>query len=558
MASVGYLQRERVTGTAGGFVRRFAPLVLPVGLSLLIAAPVVTLFRFLLLPDEGLWSHLAGTVLFEYVWNSFWLCVGVALCTGVIGAGSAWLVTMYRFPGRRLFAWALFLPLAMPAYVLAYAYTDLLQVTGPVQTLLRDLTGWGIRDYWFPEIHSLGGAVFVLSFALYPYVYALARAAFVEQSQCALEVSRTLGCNGWSAFGRVGLPLARPAVAAGLAFVLMETLADFGAVSFFGVQTFTTGIYRAWYALGRPSEAAQLASVLLLFVFALLMVERLLRSRRRFASSTTHIYRKRLPRLEGRRAVLAVIACLLPLAFGFLLPAGTLLTMAVVSSEGISAGRLEELVADTLLVSGLAAVLLASSALLALYSVGREQRSPAAFLVRFATLGYAVPGAVIGVGILIVVGKADRLLAALLESRELLLGGTLIVLLYGYLVRFFAVAYAPLEAGFAKIGSHLSDAARTLGHRPVQVFARVHFPLLRPSLVSALLLSFVDVMKELPATLILRPFDFNTLAVEAYRLATTERLEGAAIPSLLIVAAGLIPVILLCRMAESHGSRSAP
>ncbi len=519
-------------------------------LSLVVAAPVVAVFGFVLMPSDGLWAHLVDTVLFEYVWNSLWLVVGVGLGTGILGAGTAWLVTMYRFPGRKIFAWALFLPLAMPAYVLAYAYTDFLQVTGPVQTALRGLTGWSVRDYWFPEIRSLGGAVFVLTTALYPYVYALARSAFVEQSQCALEVSRTLGCTGWGAFRRVGLPLARPAVAAGIAFVLMETLADFGAVSFFGVRTFTTGIYRAWYGLGSPVAAAQLSSVLLLFVFAVLAGERLLRGRARFAARTAHIYRKRLPRLRGPRAWLATLACALPLAFGFLLPAAGLLAMAVTSDATPSAPRLAQLVGNTVLLGLLAALLLTVTAVVALYTARRDRGPLAAALVRFATLGYAVPGAVIGVGILIVVGTLDNLLAGLFEYRGLLIGGTLIALLYGYLVRFFAVAYSPLEAGFAKIGENLEDAARTLGYRPLEVFRRIDFPLLRPALVSALLLTFVDVMKELPATLILRPFNFDTLAVEAYRLATTERLDGAALPSLLIAAAGLLPVIMLCRMTE--------
>jgi iron(III) transport system permease protein len=550
MAAVGTAGTGGSASAAWPTARALVRLAPVIALTLVVAAPVLAVFGYLGHRDDGLIRHLAATVLDEYVANSLLLCIGVGSVTAVVGAGCGWLVTMYQFPGRRVFAWALFLPLAMPAYVLAYAYTDFLQVTGPLQSWLRDVTGWGVRDYRFPEIRSVGGAVFVLSMALYPYVYALARAAFVEQSQCALEVSRTLGCSGFGAFQRVGLPLARPAVAAGIAFVLMETLADFGAVSYFGLQTFTTGIYRAWYALGSPVAAAQLSSLLLLFVMAVLLGERGLRGRARFAAPTTHIFRKTLPRLSGWRGASASLACLLPILFGFLLPALVLVTMAVDSRDTPSAGRLLELAGNTVLLGGLAALFLTFTALVALFTVRRDRTGLGQQLARIASLGYAVPGAVIGVGILLVVGSVDHLVAAVTGTRGLVFGGTLLAVLYGYLVRFFAVAYGPLEAGLAKIGTILEDAARSLGSRPLGVFARVHVPLLRPSIVSALLLVFVDVMKELPATMILRPFNFDTLAIEAFRLATTERLDGAALPSLFIVAAGLIPVVLLVRMTD--------
>lgn len=550
MATAQVAGTERTGAGVWPGLRTLVSLAPVLALTLVVAAPVLSVFAYLGHWDDELIRHLAGTVLTEYVGNSLLLCAGVGLFTGLVGAGCGWLVTMYRFPGRRVFAWALFLPLAMPAYVLAYAYTDFLQVTGPLQSWLREVTGWGVRDYWFPEIRSVGGAIFVLSMALYPYVYALARAAFVEQSQCALEVSRTLGCDGWGTFRRVGLPLARPAVAAGIAFVLMETLADFGAVSYFGVRTFTTGIYRAWYALGSPVAAAQLSSLLLLFVLAVLAAERRLRGRARFAAPTTHIFRKTLPQLTGWRAALATLACLLPVLFGFLLPAVVLITMAADSADTPSAARLLQLGGNTVLLGLLAALFLTFTALVTLFSVRWDGTRLGQQLAHLAGLGYAVPGAVIGVGILIVIGLVDSLVADLSGIGSLVLGGTLVAVLYGYLVRFFAVAYGPLEAGFAKIGSNLEDAARSLGSRPLEVFLRVHVPLLRPSLLSALLLVFVDVMKELPATMILRPFNFDTLAIEAFRLATTERLDGAALPSLFIVAAGLIPVVLLVRMTD--------
>lgn len=531
---------------------RLLPAVL---LVLLVAAPLLAIFGFVVEPSQGIWSHLADTVLAEYVRNTLLLCLGVAVLTGGTGAGSAWLVTMYRFPGQRVLNWALMLPLAMPAYVLAYAYTDFLQVTGPLQSGLRELTGWGWRDYWFPNIRSLGGAIFVLGAVLYPYVYLMARAAFLEQSQCALEVSRTLGCSPMASFRRVGLPLARPAIATGVAFVLMETMADFGAVSYFEVRTFTTGIYRAWYALGSPAAAAQLASILLLFVFGVLAFERLSRGRARFSTNTTHIHPKQTPRLTGAAGLLACLACTLPVLLGFVLPALLLGWMALDTGDGLSLARLAELVGNTALLGALASVLIVAVAIAGLAGSILERGRVARKLLRVAALGYAAPGAVIGVGILIAVGGFDHLVDSTAQAllgvpTGLVLGGTVGALLYGYLIRFFAVAYNPLEAGLAKVTPNLADAARVLGCGTRGLLARVHLPLLRTSVLAALLFVLVDVMKELPATLILRPFNFDTLAVEAYRLATTERLDSAALPSLLIVAAGLAPVILLCRMLD--------
>lgn len=530
--------------------------LLAAALCLIVAAPLLALLGYIGQPTEGLWAHLASTVLPEYVRNSVLLCLGVGVMTLAVGAGAGWLVTMYRFPGQRLLNWALVLPLAMPAYVLAYAYTDFLQVTGPLQTLLRELTGWGWRDYWFPNIRSLGGAVLVLSAAFYPYVYVLARAGFAEQSTCALEVSRTLGCTPFAAFRRVGLPLARPAIAAGLAFVMMETLADFGAVAYFELRTFTTGIYRAWYALGSPAAAAQLASLLLLVVLGILAVERRARGRGQFAMASGRMFQGHRHVLTGWRGWIACAVCLVPVLLGFVLPAIVLAWMALGASDGVRLSRLLTLTGNTALLGALASAVIVLVAVTGLLMANRAPGGAARPLLRVAALGYAVPGAVIGVGVLIAVGTFDRvangLVAALTGTSRtgLILGGTITALVYAYVVRFFAVGFNPLEAGMAKIAPSLGDAARVLGCGPLAVARRIHLPLLRPSLISAALLVLVDVMKELPATLILRPFNFDTLAVEAFQLATTERLDGAALPSLVIVAAGLVPVVLLCRMLD--------
>lgn len=524
---------------------------------IVVSAPLLAVFSHIGASTEGLWGHLLDTRLAEYLSNTLILILGVGSLTMIFGTGCAWLVTLYRFPGRSWFEWLLVLPLAMPAYVLAYTYTDLLQFVGPVQTALRAFTGWGWQDYWFPNIRSPAGAVLVLAAVLYPYVYVAARAAFLNQSVCALEVSRTLGCTPWQMFWRVGLPLARPAIVAGTLFVLMESLADFGAVSYFEVNTFTTGIYRTWFSYGNPAAAAQLASVLLLFVYALLLIERVSEGQRRYSHTSTR-YRPLAPvQLRGAGALSASLFCLLPLTVGFLLPAGILARMAWQARDVWSWRRLWELTHNTALLGLMTCAVILIIALLAAHAVRRDDNRWGRVLMRLGLLGYATPGIVIAVGLLITLGTADRFLYHHLDrwgiEVGLLLSGTLFAVIYGCSVRFFAVGYAPLEAGFKKIRPGFEDVARTLGASQGRIFVTIQLPLLRSSLLSAALLVFVDVMKELPATMILRPFNFDTLAVEAYQLATTERLDGAAGPALFIVLAGLVPVILLCRaMARSR------
>jgi iron(III) transport system permease protein len=398
--------------------------------------------------------------------------------------------------------------------------------------------------------------------ALYPYVYVLARAAFLDQSVCALEVSRTLGCTPWGAFLRVGLPLARPAIATGAGFVVMETLADFGAVKYFELATFTTGIYRAWFAYGNPAAAAQLASLLLLSVFAVLLLERWSRGRRQYVHTSARYRELRAMPLKGIRAAAATMSCVLPLAFGFAIPAVVLLTMASNSSEPIALSRLAHLIGNTIEIGALASLLAVGAALLAVYALKHDGRPLCQGLMRVAVLGYATPGVVIAVGILIAVGAFDAAIDGAARwlfgvSTGLVLASTIAAVLYGCVARFFAVAFSPLDAGLARVKRSFEDVARTLGTSPGSILARIHLPLMRGSVLSALLLVFVEVLKELPATMILRPFNFDTLAVEAFQLATTERLDAAAVPALIIVAVGLIPVLVLCRTIRRSRPGSA-
>ncbi len=522
-----------------------------IAITLFISAPVATVVANVFLPSETTWAHLAATVLPGYVRDTLALLVLVACGVASIGAVSAWLVTTYGFPGSRMLEWALILPLAMPAYVMAYAYTDWFQFAGPVQTALREWTGWQAREYWFPEIRSLPGAAAMFSFALYPYVYLLARTAFLEQSRSNLEAGRLAGYGAWGIFFRVMLPLARPALAAGVALALMETLADFGTVSYFAVQTFTTGIYRAWLSLGDAVAAAQLATCLLGFVMVLLALERYTRRGARFHNASS---RRNAPAqaLAGWRAGLAFIACAAPVFFGFLLPAGILLLLVLHDPDARWTARTAALVMNSLTLAGVTAIVAVMLALLLAYAARVTRRDVVSGANRIAALGYAVPGAVIAVGILVPLGKLDNALVNWVNAQfgtrlGLVFTGTIAALVYAYLVRFLAVALQTVEAGLAKITPSMEDAARGLGLSPAATLARVHAPLLGGSLLTAALLVFVDVMKELPATFAMRPFNFDTLAVEAYNLTKDERLAEAGVPSLVIVAVGLLPLAWLSR-----------
>jgi iron(III) transport system permease protein len=541
-----------------------ALVALAVILAALAALPVVAVIAHGLAPGQaGVWTHLAATVLPGFVANTLLLVALVGSGVAFGGTVTAWVITHRRFPGDRYFEWALLLPLAMPAYVMAYAYTDWLQYAGPVQTALRETFGWSHGDYWFPDIRSLPGAAAMFIAVLYPYVYLLARTAFIERPHSLTEAARTLGLDARRTFWRVDLPLARPAIAGGIALALMETLADYGTVAYFAVDTFTTGIYRAWFSLGDRVAAAQLSAALLAFVIGAILLERWSRGAARVAASA----RSRSPapsarqRLTGVRAWTATVICVLPIVFGFVLPLVLLARQALSEPELPAAARFADLAWNSLRVSGLAAVLAVVFAALVAYAVRLSPGALTRGTSRVLALGYAVPGSVLAVGVLLPVGAVDRWLAATLQNTlgvhtGLLLTGTVAALIYAYLVRYFAVAWNGIEPGFARITPSMDSAARGLGASPVGTLARVHVPLLGRSAAAATLLVFVDVMKELPATLVMRPFNFDTLATQAYTLAKDERLAEAALPSLAIVAVGVLPLLLLARTVRRGASAS--
>ncbi|HCS70796.1 MAG TPA: iron ABC transporter permease [Rhodospirillaceae bacterium] len=519
--------------------------------ALFVATPLIAVATIAMTPAPDIWRHLYNTVLFGYVERTVMLIGGIGLGTFIIGTGTAWLVTMCRFPGRGLFNWALVLPLAVPTYILAFVFTDQLEYAGAVQGTLREIFGWRNRqDYWFPEIRSMGGAITVMTLVLYPYVYLLARAAFLEQSVCVLEVSRTLGKSAWQSFWNVALPLARPAIVVGMTLAMMEALNDFGTVDFFGVKTFTAGIYDVWLNMDNISGAAQLASVLMIFVVVLVVLERMARRGQRYHHTSSKIQALPSYRLRGIKAMLAAVFCALPILFGFVLPASVLVSYAVVFFDVTLQANYLTITLNSISLSLGAAVIAVAIGLLLAYGLRMGSGPLPRAAVRFASIGYAVPGAVLAIGVIVPMAGLDNSIDAFSErvfgvSTGLLFSGTVIAILYGYLARFLALSFGTIEAGLGKVSRNMDGAARTLGANPFQTMSRVHFPLLRTSLLTAGLLVFVDCMKELPITIILRPFGYDTLATFVFQYASDELFEESALGALTIVAAGLIPVVIL-------------
>ena len=523
-----------------------------IGIALILSVPILTIAFSIFEPPGENWQHLKDTVLYEYISNSLMLTFGVGIGTLLIGVSTAWLTTMCSFPGKNLFVWLLLLPLAMPAYIVAYTYTGMFDFAGPVQTMIRDWTDWSYRDYYFPQIRSMGGAITMLSLVLYPYVYLLGRSTFLEQSVGVMEVSRSLDCGPWTVFYKVALPLARPAIVTGLSLALMETLADYGTVAFFGLGVFTTGIFRTWFGLGDYSSAAKMAALLLLFVFFLIIVERISRKKARYHNSSGKITRFSEYSLKGLKAWVAFATCAIPVFLGFLLPAGQLSIWALDTWLEMVDDQFFELARNSFLL-GFGAALI--SVILALFLGYGKRIMPgkATFAsIRMASIGYAIPGTVVAVGVIIPFAWLDGRIDTFMQSSfgissGLIFSGTLIAVMFAYVVRFLAISLQTVESGLEKIKPSMDDAARSLGCRPRETLYKIHIPLMKSSTLTAMMIVFVDVMKELPATLILRPFDFNTLAVRAFELASDERLADSSTAALTIVLVGLVPVIYLSK-----------
>ncbi|PHP29519.1 iron ABC transporter permease [Limimaricola cinnabarinus] len=521
-------------------------------IAALVLLPVVSVIWFAFHPEDNIWPHLLSTTLPRYLGNTVLLMLSVGALTAAIGAGAAWLVVMYRFPGHGWLQWALLLPLAVPAYVGAYALVDFLEYAGPVQTGLRGLMGWqDARDYAFPQIRSRGAAILVLSAALYPYVYLLARAALREQSGAGFEVARALGVGPWGRFFRVGLPLIRPAIAAGVAVVMMETVNDFGVVDYFAVQTLTTGIFTVWLQAGNLGGAAQIATLVLTMIVFLVTLEKLSRRRLRFFGSARQPRPVTPVRLSGWRGALAFAACLLPFLAGFVLPVMVLASHALDAGEWAAPG-LSRALFHTLTTGGVAALVTVVAGLFMVYGTRLSGHRLPVLLLPVTAIGYAAPGAVLGIGILIPLAffdnaLADAILALTGHDPGLIFTGTAAALVLAYCVRFFAIAQGTSDAALGRVSPSLPMAARSLGQTAGGTLRRVHVPLIRASVGSALLLVFVDCVKELPATLLLRPFGYDTLATRVHAKASLENIAEAAPAALMITAVGLVAVGFLAR-----------
>jgi iron(III) transport system permease protein len=518
-------------------------------LALIISLPVLALIASWLEWNSSsaqILQEMLQTVLPDYTSTSLWLCLGVALGVSLLGTSSAAAVTLFKFPGQSFFEWALLLPMAIPAYVVAYAYTDFFQFSGPFQNFIR--TTWGLEGRVFPEIRSLGGAMVVFTLALYPYVYLLARTALSERASHLMEAARLLGAPLHRRILKVALPLARPAIAAGVALALMETLADFGVSSYFGIQTFTAGIYKSWLILDNRIAAAQLASLLLVVVLLLLQIEKKAESRLRFAlakPSGASSSEAQPIQLHAFKAWSVSFACSLPLLFGFILPIGFMLKPLLASDVSIPWDRFAGWAFHSLQLGALTALLAVGVALLLSFSLRQRPSAFSRVTTQLVGLGYAVPGAVIVVGLLLPITWLQQHWP---ESKVgYWLTATSLGLIWAYLVRFCAVALQSVQSGYSRIPVSMDDSSRMLGVSGFSLLQKVHAPLLKKSVAAAALLVFVDVMKELPVTLVLRPFNTDTLAVVAYQLARDERLGEAALPSLALVLVGLIPVLLLSR-----------
>lgn len=515
--------------------------------ALLVASPLLVIISSLATPRFDVWAHLWQTQLLDLIWNTIRLMLGIGVGVLVLGTGLAWLVTRYRFPGQPIFEWLLILPLAMPSYVIGFVFLAIFDYTGPVQTWLRAAFGSSV---WFPEIKSYGGVSLVMSLVLYPYVYMLARTAFLEQAAATIEAARSLGFGPRAMFWRVALPLARPSIIAGMSFALMEALADFGTVAIFGYPTFTVAIYRIWFGMFDRPAATQIASLLMLFTFVLYLLERAGRGRARF-HQTQGTVRPYLPRkLRGWRALVAIGIVSFVIGIAFILPVIQLVIWVTTRLEYDY--RYWEFLFNTLALGLMTATLAVGAAVVVAYGLRLSRSRAVAAFARLASMGYALPGSVIAVGVLAPLAFLDHTLDAFLQktlgiSSGLLLTGSMIGLVFAYLVRFLAVSFQTVEASLVKITPTMDMAGRSLGVSTGGVLWRIHLPLIRRGLIAALILVFVDVMKEMPATLLLRPFGYDTLAIRVWQFTSESLWESAALPALTIVVAGILPVLVLVK-----------
>jgi iron(III) transport system permease protein len=525
--------------------------LIPFLVAALVLIPIGTILSSFFAPTSDIWQHLIETTLLSLLINTFWLALGVVSGTALLGVSLAWLTAVCEFPGRKLFSWALLLPLAVPAYVTAFVVLGLFDFTGPVQSAFRSWLG---PDAWFPEVRGRMGVITVMVLAFYPYVYLLARNAFLTQGKRSLEASQSLGLNRTQGFFRVALPMARPWIAGGVMLALMETLADFGTVAVFNYDTFTTAIYKAWFGMFSLPAASQLASLLLVIVFALIVMEQQIRIRMRYAEVKQSARSDRIA-LSGWRSATATALASGTLFFAFLLPIGQLVIWAANSLVQDLDSRYLDFLWHSLLLSTLAALLTCTVALLLVYATRRHPDAATRNAVRIATLGYALPGTVLAVGMFVPLASLDNWIGEVTLQlfqieTGLMIQGTLAIMLLAYLTRFLAVSHSPIDSAMQRITSSIDEASMSMGINGWMMLRRVHLPILKSGIFTAGALVFVDVMKEMPITLMTRPFGWDTLSVRIFEMTSEGAWEQAALPAVALVISGLIPIILFMRQTE--------
>ncbi|AUI86888.1 iron ABC transporter permease [Vibrio azureus] len=527
-------------------------------ITLLLVLPILAIFYTAIGDTDGLFAHLMSTVMPTYIFNTVALTAGVMVLTLIFGIPSAWLMAMCKLPSEKWLQWALVLPLAMPGYIIGYIFTDWFDFAGPVQIFLRDLTGWQAREYWFPDIRTLGGAMLVLALVLYPYVYLLCRAAFMEQNVALLQSARLLKCSPWQSFVRVSLPLARPAIAVGLSLVAMETIGDFGTVSYFALNTLTTAVYDTWYGYGELSAAAKISSIMLIFVIVLLSAERYSRRKQKLFQSQFSRGEDVRYELSGWKKWLALAWCWGLVSAAFIFPLGQLCIYIYHYFSQSWTDEFRQFTVNSLYVSIIAALIAVGIALIVNFYYRLRSAPIALGFMRLSSMGYAVPGTVLAIGVLGANSAVEHWINDTVKAigwtpPGLFLSGTMFAIIFAMVVRFSAVAIGSIESSLAKVSPSLDMAARTMGCNPNKMLFKVHLPLIRRGALIAGLLVFIESMKELNAALLLRPFNFETLATYVYNFASDEHLELAALPAVLLVIVGLVPLIVVNRSLEqSH------
>ena len=519
---------------------------------LVVITPIITVLSYVFSPSTHLWGHLADNLLLEYLSNTFLILMFVSLISVVLGVSCAWLVTMYQFPGKDIFKWLLVMPIAIPTYVSAYIYAGLVEPSGFLFESAESTIGLGKELYNLINLRNIYGVIFILSICLYPYIYLITYSSFKEQSYCAIEVGKSLGLNKKELFRKISIPLARPGIIAGLSLVMMETLAEFGTMDYYGVSTFTTGIYRTWFAFDDDTSALHLASILLTFVFILMILEKYSRGRSKYNHSSQKTRPMKPINMSMRNGIYAFLWCLLIVLLGFIIPIIQLFLWLIDTYSYLFDSEFLEIIINTIIIGSFASVLIVLISIYASYVNRSTSNMYTKFSLKIFSVGYSIPGVVIAVGIIIPITLIDDLQAAIFGSPIFYLSGSFIALIIAYLSRFSTISFNATESGLSKIKNNIDLTAKSFGFSNFMILKNIHIPMMKTTVITALILVFVDIVKELPATLILRPFNFDTLAIHIYELASSEQLSFIASPALMLITIGLIPVIILIRKTVGY------